>query len=227
MQDRRIEAQMQGRLVGLGGQGEAVGGQVDVAELIVIGGALGIEFQGLLVVLSRLGVIAQVVLGLGQHVIGGIIVAIFQDRFHDAGHVLPLLFGRIDFAQGLAGLDMIRGRFKDFLQLRCGRVVFAGIAVRPGKMQAVTGFGFIGIDRLGKQLGRLVVLTLEQGAAALGEEFFGGGCLGLGPRIVGLGLVGGRSGDHQAKQGEGEKLMIKHVHFMFSLELLVSLISWR
>ena len=116
-------------------------------------------------------------------------------RFQDAGHVFPLFFCGIDFAQRLAGFDVIGRGFEDFLQLRDGRVFLAGIAIRPGEMQPVAGLGFVGLDGLRKQVGGLIVLALEQGVAALREKLLGGGRFRVGRRLIRLGLVGGGSGE--------------------------------
>ncbi len=136
--------------------------------------------------------LAEVVLGLGQHVVGGIIVAILQERLQHADHVLPLFFGGIDLAQGLAGLDVVGRGLEDLLQLRDCRVFLAGVAVRPGEVQAVAGLGLVGRDGLGQQFDGLVVLALEQGVAALGEKLLGRtGVLASAAGLIRLGLVGG------------------------------------
>ena len=146
-----VQSQPQGLVVGIGGQGEEVRRQVEVAQLIMVRGALGVELEGLFVRLPRLVAVAQVVLGLGQHVVGGIVVAILQERIEHPHHVVPALGGRVQLAQHLARLDVVRRRLEDLLQVRDGLLVLAGIAVRPGQRQPVAGLGLVGGDGLVEQ----------------------------------------------------------------------------
>ena len=75
-EDGAVEPQPQGRPVGIGRQGEGVGGKVDVPQLVVVRGALGVLLDRLLVVLACLLVVVEVVLGLCEHVVGAVVVAV-------------------------------------------------------------------------------------------------------------------------------------------------------
>ena len=193
VQHGALHAQSGGCLIRLGGQGEGVSGQVDVAELVVVGGALRIELDGLLVVPPGLFVLTAVELGFGQHVVGGIVVAVLQQRFEHTDDVVPSAAAGVDLGQHLARLHVVGGRLEDLFEDGLGLLVVARVAVRPGQVEPVAGLRAVGGHGLLEQLDGLLVLRLKEGVAPVGEELFRPGAGRVGCRCPRIG-IGGNQG---------------------------------
>ena len=122
---------------------------------------LGVQLDRLLEIFPRPLLIVEVVLRLGQQVIGRVVVPILQQRFQGLNDTLPILLAGINIPEQLPRLHMIGRRLQDSLKQRFSLLFLAGIPIRPGQMHPIARLGLILRGGFFQQLDRLRILPLK------------------------------------------------------------------
>ncbi len=167
------EAEAAGRLVHLGGLGKPFLSEIDVAELVMVLGALRVELDRLFEVLPCLVELFLLIVSLGQQVIQRVVVLVLEQRLEHGDHAVGLLLRREQLGQLDAGLDVIGVGFQDLFQHGGSLVGLVRLAIGLGQQQLVAGLRGVGGDRGGELFDGGFVVALEEELAAGVEKRLG------------------------------------------------------